>query len=792
MKKILVSLTVFSLIFLMSSSLASCATFEAESEPPVVMLPSSPLKVDLQISQISKLTIEILCEISATDSYVGDVEAEIELPDGLSKVKGELSWNGKLMNHEHAQINAVAKAVKQGVWKITGKTVCTSASGDWVGDIDCVYVSVSEGHIDSISKSPAVYTESKCEKLSSPRKAKTTTQNVDVKQAPVAVDTSGGHIPEDTLGGDVSKKQSFVQPASPGELTITGRFWHWDNNEVQQPLVWATVWIYDKEWWGGLVYLGAALTDTDGYFTFGPINNDDGWLEDGLDIVVCVVAASSAAQVIDGGGTLYDGWTDVFGGCPDGTLDIGDWIVPNGERGAWMIFSYHCGLTYGWNYLANHGPNYIAPQVTCRWPHENWPHYHLGGEIHMPDFDSARSPDVIIHEYGHHVLWNVYGGYWPPNAGGPHQINRHSHPNLAWTEGWANFFPLAVQNDPVLTYVNQWTFNLETPTWGTPNWDDGDDVEGRVTGALWDFFDSTNEDHDVFTDGFLNIWDVVQGQTDDNFAEFWDEWRLRGHNVPYATYAIYQNTITYFGALDHITVSPSSASVYKGSSKTFSAQGYDSDNIPVVGLTYTWSVTGGIGYVSPTSTPDTGGPGQSTTFYSTDTGSGTVRATATHVNTRTGSASVTVYTGGGCPMLYVYDGSEFVYEGLLDIHNPDGIDIVFNHTLTTEPSRRGGKYRFRIIEHSQTHSFIDQVKLYAMLEDGTLVKLPLIRAVHSEDGDVLPQLLFSDDWKTDTLGADHNNGTSQSIDLRFLALPRNIEAISFVFVIEGNNRIVKV
>jgi len=25
--------------------------------------------------------------------------------------------------------------------------------------------------------------------------------------------------------------------------------------------------------------------------------------------------------------------------------------------------------------------------------------------------------------------------------------------------------------------------------------------------------------------------------------------------------------------------------------------------------------------------------------------------------------------GGGCPILHVYDGSEYVYEGLLDIHN---------------------------------------------------------------------------------------------------------------------------
>jgi hypothetical protein len=56
---------------------------------------------------------------------------------------------------------------------------------------------------------------------------------------------------------------------------------------------------------------------------------------------------------------------------------------------------------------------------------------------------------------------------------------------------------------------------------------------------------------------------------------------------------------------------------------------------------------------------------------------------------------------------------------------------------------------------------------------------------------VLQQILLSDEWKTCTLGADWNNGTSQSIDLKFQALPRNIKAIGFIFQIEGNNMIEK-
>jgi len=149
--------------------------------------------------------------------------------------------------------------------------------------------------------------------------------------------------------------------------------------------------------------------------------------------------------------------------------------------------------------------------------------------------------------------------------------------------------------------------------------------------------------------------------------------------------------------------------------------------------------------------------------------------------------------GGGCPILHVYDGSEYVEQCLLDIHDTSGADVLREQALAVKPERVGDKYLIRLVEHSQTHSRIDQVKLLALLEDQSTIQLPLKSASHSEYGDVLPQLLQSDDWKTETLGADHNNGVSQSIDLEFSALqpPGKFEVIAFIFQIEGNNWIRK-
>jgi hypothetical protein len=190
------------------------------------------------------------------------------------------------------------------------------------------------------------------------------------------------------------------------------------------------------------------------------------------------------------------------------------------------------------------------------------------------------------------------------------------------------------------------------------------------------------------------------------------------------------------------------------------------------------------------------GRGSSDSLYFTATSSGYWRARI-YIFDGEGQYYLYAYAywpggGGGCPILYVWKGKDYACEGLLNIHNPEGVDVIYNHTLVSTPKRVHGVYLFRLTEHPQTHSYIDQVKLYAILEDKTVIELPLIWAWHLEDGNVLPQLLFSDEWKTDTLGADLNNGISQSIDLKFAALSPSMKIIGFVFQIEGNNMVFKV
>ena len=146
--------------------------------------------------------------------------------------------------------------------------------------------------------------------------------------------------------------------------------------------------------------------------------------------------------------------------------------------------------------------------------------------------------------------------------------------------------------------------------------------------------------------------------------------------------------------------------------------------------------------------------------------------------------------GGGCPILAVFDGNTFRTEGLLDIHNPNGYDVIYSHTLENTPSKINQFYHLRLTEHPQTISHIDKVQLLGRLTNGRVVQLPLFSAIHSTQGQVRWKLWLSDDRRVDLHGADHNDGISEEIYLIFFA-PPHLSIVEFIFVIEGNNPIEK-
>lgn len=146
--------------------------------------------------------------------------------------------------------------------------------------------------------------------------------------------------------------------------------------------------------------------------------------------------------------------------------------------------------------------------------------------------------------------------------------------------------------------------------------------------------------------------------------------------------------------------------------------------------------------------------------------------------------------GGGCPILFSFDGEEYIQEGLLDIHDPEGEDIIAWRYLNTIPERVNNMFLLKLIEYPSTISHIDQVHLFGILPNGRCLPLLLISATHSELGQVKHILWFNDNNKVDLYGAEHTENDSEFINLKFFA-PKRLVFIEFIFLIEGINYLVK-
>lgn len=128
-----------------------------------------------------------------------------------------------------------------------------------------------------------------------------------------------------------------------------------------------------------------------------------------------------------------------------------------------------------------------------------------------------------------------------------------------------------------------------------------------------------------------------------------------------------------------------------------------------------------------------------------------------------------------CPTLFVWNGSEYVEEGVLDIHGNSDITVMYCiETLVPD----GYFCELSLKELDEFTSHIDYVKLYAV--DSNAEKHPcfLIQAIHSKLGHVEGLLLFDDGRRVDL-------PPSETIDLRFIAPYSEIDY--FIFEINGYN-----
>jgi len=133
---------------------------------------------------------------------------------------------------------------------------------------------------------------------------------------------------------------------------------------------------------------------------------------------------------------------------------------------------------------------------------------------------------------------------------------------------------------------------------------------------------------------------------------------------------------------------------------------------------------------------------------------------------------------GGCPTLFIWNGTDWAEEGILDIHAES--DVTVQHEIQNILALENGVYKLQLRELDNYTSHIDQVKLYAIDSQGKWNLCPLTFAHHSELGNMKQTLLFDDNNRVDL-------EPTEVIDLKFANSIPYSQTTYFIFEINGYN-----
>lgn len=161
--------------------------------------------------------------------------------------------------------------------------------------------------------------------------------------------------------------------------------------------------------------------------------------------------------------------------------------------------------------------------------------------------------------------------------------------------------------------------------------------------------------------------------------------------------------------------------------------------------------------------------------YGSEVGGGTIQTSAKLC------IYVPTYDGGGCPTLFVWNGTCYVEEALLNIHGDSDVTVQHRIEFGELASTQNNSYPLSLRELDEYTSHIDYIKLYVVDEDGVWHECHLKGAIHNELGNVMKFLLHDDNIRVDLK-------PTQTINLKF-AKP-NIsenEIDHFILEIQGYN-----
>ncbi len=497
-----------------------------------------PFELHVSVSSISQLENVTL---------VIDTPGAVQIKSGKRMTKLNLSGG-------HPVEETFSLVTKQsGEWLITISVSQKNKEFGLLSDIEIVEVISYEGEGSFLREEEIVYVQSDARQPQVESLSKIQSRSL---LAAIPVPDSD----EIQLKGTIGYESVYYDGDANGDGYITE-----DDNipNGAQPLSRAILELWDRHPNGDRL-LDITRADENGYYEFYPVSN-----RDGIDLCLRVYASDyERVRVVDTMGWIIFKEADYIGSTQDG-IHTFNYTIPLSPKGS---IPYEQAF-YVFDLLANVGYVFMENQIgwdDSRLLTVHWPKNCIlgtGGACYRGDVyllvNDARIPDVILHEYGHFVLSEYTGSLDIITAciqqGFIHYAWRESNKTCAWSEGWADFYEMAVQNDPDYKGADHEDVSSQLDQvqrlGGNP-----EAYENIVAAVLWDIFDSasSSESFDDFFDGWNGpsqngIWSFSSSSQPPLYAhpftiaEFWTAWRTnRPDDACYGS-AIFQHHLLDYG-----------------------------------------------------------------------------------------------------------------------------------------------------------------------------------------------------------------------------------------------------
>lgn len=580
----------FVLSVLVWAGVSHAAPLAGFTPPGQTGMPHTPIDVTLRIEKAPRLgeVTTITCQATTSQPAPGTT-LQIELPASVQTEAGATSWQGDLAVDHPAVLSARVRFSALGDTTVTCRALRPIDAKNTWGDLEAVYLSIGReqsqfgfapvapadqvrlgglktpGDGQLLAESQAGRAPFDPDRVLPPAPSKDPAPPAAPYDLPAA---SSGQLPEPAKAGSPTAALGGApaQPWTPlpaaaaaevptGDLTVTGNWAYYDRDDNYVGALEMLVELVRGDNYGHLAW---CFTTLGGDYSCGPVSNPGGvgvrtllhsWTNynPNGDILAVVNPDWGTSNAIANSFRTQTG-VSVF---PDGTHNIGSWSVFNNdnyERAYWT--QRELNDTWRFTYFNGLGGTATSGPSTVQWKIDSTDgtYYVPGGNVHLAGVDPLGK-SVALHEYSHNVMYNIYGNYYPPYPNcNPHSIQGATSQGCAWTEGFAEFIPSVVSNDPTFYWPSGASLDLEGPTWGTIGWGNGDTVEGRVAGSLWDMYDAADDGDDIYSDGgFANFWDTFYYANNDVMPQFWNSWRSRGHDNSSGgpIMGMFQNTIDY-------------------------------------------------------------------------------------------------------------------------------------------------------------------------------------------------------------------------------------------------------